>query len=272
MNSCFQITTFCLLSVLLISGGGCGRFTASSVDEEKEAHYLAGKSRLYSHDYRGAMEAFEKSLRVIPQSAAAHLELGLLNYKQFGNHAEAIHHFQKMLEYRADHPVGERIKDHIKACKLALASEVTLPPVNQRIEMEMKRLIKENEGLTNLVAQLEGQVSQLKVSLARTTVPTGEVGGSTARTERSVREPSPANPRRSVAPPVSRARGVVSTARSQPMFLKHVLKSGETFYGLSSRYGLGVKEIQRVNPGLNPKTLRIGHVINIPIARTAAVR
>ena len=258
--------------MLLISGGGCGRFTAASVDEEKEAHYLAGKSRLYSHDYRGAMEAFEKALRVIPQSAAAHLELGLLNYKQFGNHAEAIHHFQKMLEYRPDHPVGERIKDHIKACKLALATEVTLPPVNQRIEMEMKRLIKENEGLTNLVAQLEGQVSQLKVSLARTAVPAGGVGEVAGTTQRSVREPLPSGTRRTVEPPSSRRREVASTARSQPMFLKHVLKSGETFYGLSSRYGLSVKEIQRVNPGLNPKTLRIGHVINIPIARTAAAR
>ena len=58
MKRCTQITTILLLAVLFISGGGCGRFSTSSVDEEKEAHYLAGKNRLYSHDFEAAKAAF----------------------------------------------------------------------------------------------------------------------------------------------------------------------------------------------------------------------
>ena len=274
MNWYSRITTFLLLAVLLFSGGGCGRFTTSSVDEEKEAHYLAGKNRLYSHDYRGALEAFEKALLVIPKSAAAHLELGLLNYEQFGDHAEAIHHFERMLQYSPDHPVADRIKDRIQACKLALASEVTLPPVNKRVESEMKRLITENDGLTNLVNQLKGQIGQLKNSLARVAAPltaTSQRGG--------VKQPSGSVERSSARVPEPRVNRTpirreapAPAPRQARMHLKHVLKSGETFYSLARRYRLNFKAIQKVNPGLQPKALKIGQVVNIPLSQTASAR
>lgn len=273
MNGCFRITTLLLLAVLLLSGGGCGRFTTSSVDEEKEAHYLAGKNRLYSHDYRGAKEAFEKSLLVIPKSAAAHLELGLLNYEQFGDHAEAIHHFERMLDFSPDHPVADRIKDQIQVCKLALAAEVTLPPVNNRIESEMKRLITENDGLTNLVNQLKTQIHQLKNSIARATTPTtpsrgGEELQSSNQKARSVSTAS--------VPKVNRGQNrrpnAAPDTRQARLHLKHVLKSGETFYSLARRYRLNFKDIQKVNPGLRPTALKIGQVVNIPLSQTASAR
>ena len=271
MKRCTQITTILLLAVLFISGGGCGRFSTSSVDEEKEAHYLAGKNRLYSHDFEAAKAAFEKSLLVIPQSAAAHLELGLLNYEQFENYAQAIHHFERMLEFRPDHPVAERIKDQIQACKLALASEVTLPPVNKRIESEMKRLIQENEGLTNVIGQLRTQIVKLKDSLARKPlvaaadsvegVPpqAGQSAGGGSPKPQVARDPQPGGSSQ-------------GTARQSRMFLKHVLKSGETFYSLARRYRLDHREIQKVNPNLRPTALKIGQVVNIPLSQTASAR
>lgn len=278
MTRTSQITTFLLLAVLLImSTGGCGRLTSSSKDEEKEAHYLAGKNRLYSEDFQAAKESFEKALRVIPKSAAAHLELGLLHSEQFGNFAEAVFHFERMLEYRPDHPVADRIKDKIQACKLALASEVTLPPVNKRVETEMKRLIKENESLTNKVNQLEGQIVKLQTSLARANVrPSGpETGSGSSRA--AVRAP---NVGRSSTPNVVRANvtpqnpstSTTNSTRQGRMYLKHVLKSGETFYSLARRYRLDYKEIQKVNPGLRAKALKIGQVVNIPLSQTASAR
>jgi LysM repeat protein len=274
MNWCSRITTFLLLAVLFFSGGGCGRFTTSSVDEEKEVHYLAGKNRLYSHDYRGAKEAFEQALLVIPKSAAAHLELGLLNYEQFGDHAEAIHHFERMLRFSPDHPVADRIKDQIQVCKLALASEVTLPPVNKRIESEMKRLITENDGLTNLVNQLKGQIGQLKNSLARAAIPTpgGTQGAGVKQPSSSVgRSSTPAREPRVTETP-SRREAPAPATRQARMHLKHVLKSGETFYSLARRYRLNFKAIQKVNPGLRPTALKIGQVVNIPLSQTASAR
>ena len=56
------------------------------------------------------------------------------------------------------------------------------------------------------------------------------------------------------------------------MFLKHVLKSGETFYSLARRYRLDHREIQKVNPNLRPTALKIGQVVNIPLSQTASAR
>ncbi len=279
MNYRSPITTFMLLAVLFVSG--CGGFTTSSVDEEKEPHYLSGKNRLYSYDFEGAKEAFEQSLRVIPESAAAHLELGLLNYKEFENYAEAIHHFQKMLRYRADHPLAEQIADHIEACKMALASEVTLPPANQRIESELKQMIRENQSLTNLVSSLKGQLSKLEQSLRQAQLATRAGTGSV---ETGNAAPMPQTP--SVRPSTARAeaararqsgpaaggRSNEPATRSQPMYLKHVLRSGETFYSLAGQYRQTVQAIQKVNPGLRPTALKIGQVVNIPLSQTASTR
>ena len=272
MNRCTQITTILLLVVLFVSGGGCGRFSTSSLDEEKEAHYLAGKNRLYSHDFEGAKTAFEKSLLVIPQSAAAHLELGLLNYEQFENYAQAIHHFERMLEFRSDHPVAERIKDQIQACKLALASEVTLPPVNKRIESEMKRLIQENQGLTNVIGQLRTQIVKLKDSLARKPLVAAADSGNGFPSQGGQVAAGGGSQKPQVARDRQRGGGSRSTARQSRMFLKHVLKSGETFYSLARRYRLDHREIQKVNPSLRPTALKIGQVVNIPLSQTASAR
>ena len=271
MKRLSQITTFLLLAVLLITGGACGRFTTSSVDEEKESHFLAGKNLLYSHDYAGAKVAFEKALQAIPTSAAAHLELGLLQYEQFKDHAEAIYHFERMLKYRPDHPVADRIKDQIQACKIALASEVTMPPANKRVEDEVKRLILENQGLTNLVSQLRGQIQKLKDSLAR-----APISGGSADQQASAQGAPRSGERRqsnSVTPrSAQRSNQANAAARGSAVHLKHVLKSGETFYSLARRYRLDFREIQRVNPGLKPTALKIGQVVNIPLSQTAAAQ
>ena len=132
-----------------------------------------------------------------------------------------------MLQYSPDHPVADRIKDQIQACKLALASEVTLPPVNKRIESEMKRLITENDGLTNLVNQLKGQIGQLKNSLARAVTPTATAsqGGGVTQPSSNVERSSPPVPEPRVRRTPSRREPAAPETRQARMHLKHVLKS-----------------------------------------------
>ena len=71
---------FCGLAALALAlaGGGCLPSGSNPLEEQREPHFLAGKSRVNSMDYEGAAEAFEKALEVNPRSAAAHFELGLL--------------------------------------------------------------------------------------------------------------------------------------------------------------------------------------------------
>ena len=63
-----------LLAGLLLSG--C--LPSAPGDEEKEPYFLAGKSRVNTMDFKGAVESFEKAVEVNPKSAPAHFELGWL--------------------------------------------------------------------------------------------------------------------------------------------------------------------------------------------------
>jgi len=60
-----------LAAVWLMAAGGCSPSESSSQDEEKEPHFVLGKSRVNAMDYAGAVEAFTESLEVNPRSAAA---------------------------------------------------------------------------------------------------------------------------------------------------------------------------------------------------------
>ena len=77
------------LGVALI---GCTPSGQSPLSEEKEPHFVLGKSRVNAMDYQGAMEAFEQSLEANPHSAAAHFELGWLNDEKTSDPAAAIYH------------------------------------------------------------------------------------------------------------------------------------------------------------------------------------
>lgn len=45
--------------------------------------------------------------------------------------------------------------------------------------------------------------------------------------------------------------------------MKHVIKSGDTFWGLAQQYNTTINELQRLNPGIDPRRLRIGQEIII---------
>src|SRR5882672_3683534 len=83
--------------LLCLSMGGCLPSGRNPLDEQKEPHFLTGKSRVASMDYKGAVEAFEKALEVNPRSASAHFELGLLYEKNEMDYAAAIYHFDRFL-------------------------------------------------------------------------------------------------------------------------------------------------------------------------------
>ena len=45
-----------------LAAGGCLPSSSNPLEEQREPHFLTGKSRVNSLDYEGAVEAFEKSL------------------------------------------------------------------------------------------------------------------------------------------------------------------------------------------------------------------
>src|SRR4051812_30044747 len=89
-----------LLFGLILALSGCDRYARTQLDEEKEPHFLAGKSRVSTLDYKGAIECFEKAIQVNPQSASAHFELGWLFEEKESDPAAAIYHYEHYLKLR----------------------------------------------------------------------------------------------------------------------------------------------------------------------------
>src|SRR5436305_6652608 len=85
-----------IASTLLLAG--CAPSSQTRGDEEKEPHFMAGKSRVSTLDFPGAVESFEKALEVNPRSAAAHFELACLFEEREGDPATAIYHYQRYLK------------------------------------------------------------------------------------------------------------------------------------------------------------------------------
>ena len=48
-----------------------------------------------------------------------------------------------------------------------------------------------------------------------------------------------------------------------------LIRANDTFSLLSERFKCSVADIEKVNPGVNPKNLQIGQRINIPVTNTA---
>jgi LysM repeat protein len=47
----------------------------------------------------------------------------------------------------------------------------------------------------------------------------------------------------------------------------YTVQSGDTLYGIARKFNTTVQAIELVNPGIRPRHLRIGQVINLPGAR-----
>lgn len=272
MNWHSRIARFFLLaSVVLL--GGCGPLDTSSVDEEKEAHYLAGKKYLQNRKPERALNAFEKSLLVIPDSAEAHFQLASLHLEEFQNPVQAIYHFEKMLRLREDHHMAEVVRERIDDCKKKIAREVAPLPGSTQTSEEIKRLIQENEGLkeenkklTEKAAQLRGEIDKRKLSLDRLAAPRSPSPNSGEETPfAGQNSPTPAGNRA-----LSTARNLEDPPKSQEnrRFIKHILDQGDSFYALARKYGSSAKAIQSANPGMHPKRLQIGAVVNIPLSST----
>ena len=141
---------------------GCLPSVHSRLDEEKEPHFLEGKSRYNALDYQGAIESYEKAVEVNPQSGAAHLELGLLYEQNVQDFAAAIYHFQRFQVLRPKSEFEDRVKQQILACKQELAKSVSLPAISQRLQNDYEKLSVQNKQLTNDLAAARAYIAQLE--------------------------------------------------------------------------------------------------------------
>lgn len=244
------------LSVALVLSG-CGASLSES-DEQKEPHFLAGKSRASTMDYEGAIECFEKALQVNPQSASAHFELGWLYDQKELDPAAAIYHYKHYLELSPSAGNSELVKQRILTCKQELARTVSLGPITEKVQKEFEQLSEDNKRLTEENKRLHEDI---------------EKWSAYARSLQALTNRSSSTPVVNRISPPTDLPGGASASFSQsnsaggsppPIGHSHTVKSGETPTLIARKYGIKLDALMAANPGLNPKRLHVGQALSIP--------
>jgi len=243
-----------LLAVMVLSG--CAPSGQGQADEEKEPHYLAGKKRVNTLDYPGAIECFEKALEVNPRSAAAHFELAWLYEKT--DPAASIYHFQSYLKLRPDAGNAVVVNQRIMACKQELAQEVSLGPLTERQQKEFEKQAAETKRLQEEVKNLKAQLEQWKAYAAR-------LAGMTNRQEVPSLADRSQTARPVVGPDGSRGDSSPPTGVRAPVTKTHTVKAGENATVIARKYGIKVQALLAANPRVNPRRMQIGQVLVIPV-------
>lgn len=235
---------FFSLAVLttVLAGGGCDQPRGGATAPDREAHYRRAKHLAEAKDFAGAAEALEKALRVNPDLAIAHLELGLLYDDKLGDPVSAIYHYRRYLTLKPDTDKRQLVLDFIERARLTLAAKLPQSPIVSPLELtrlqdEKAALLLENQELKKRVAELEATWSG-RVSRPVTLTPI-----------------APATP----ATPAS------ETPRSR----RHVVQKGDTLQSLALQYygsrSAWEKIYQANRASLSSKDqLKVGQLLVIP--------
>lgn len=256
--------TFALLLSLGLLVGGCNPTGPGPSDEQKEPHYLAGKERVSTLDYKGAIESFDKALQVNPSSAAAHFELACLYDTKEPDPAAAIYHYEHFLQLRADAPNADLAKARILICKQALASSVMLGPVTDKVQRQLEQVTEENKVLKEENKRLREDMEKWSAYVARLQTMTNSAAAAPALSSQVVQTSSP-DPGIGTGS-TRRSNSVVSTSSqsSAPSGRTHAVKSGETPSLIARKYGVKLEALMTANPGLDVHRLRVGQTLKIP--------
>ena len=250
------------LAALLLSG--CVDSARSQLDDEKEPRFLAGKSRISSMDYVGAIEAFEKALEVNPQSAAAHFELAWLYEQKQSDPAAAIYHYDKYLKLRPNADNADLAKQHIISCKQALASTVSLGPITEKQQRDFEKMLDDNKRLTEQNKFLNDEVAKWRAWYAAHSTTAGTSPPTTVADVRS--NPAPSSGPTILVANVSSNPGNASQS-AQPATASsrtHTVKAGETLAQIARKYGVKLDALVAANPRLDPHRLQVGQTVALP--------
>jgi tetratricopeptide (TPR) repeat protein len=239
-------------ALLLLAGcvlSGC--LPSSPGDEEKEPYFLAGKSRVSTMDFKGAVESFEKAVEANPKSAPAHFELGWLYDQKESDPAAAIYHYERYLKLLPNSSKEEMVKAHILACKQQLAQTVSLGPVTERQQREFELLAEENKRLREDIEKWRAYALRLQNLTNRpgATLPV-------------IRPTQSVVPVQSVPAETTSASRPTLTPAASPR--THTVKANETLRMIARQYGVKVEALMAANPKVNPRRMRIGQALIIP--------
>ncbi len=258
-----------LLAAGLVLLGGCVPPSSSPMDEDRDAHVLAGRQRLLNRDIDGAISEFEQALQVNPKNATAHFELAVAYKEHRSDDASAIYHFQKCILAQPKGPRSTLAEQRARISRQDLAraeQETTFGVLDrsyrsaittnqhllQRVQLLDAEVVRLNALLKNLPAQQRPQPQQ----------PTNYVAP-------RIPEPVPRPVVRADSPPPQPPRPItpqprIDPPRPAPAQRTHVVKAQETRLGIAKRHGVSLEKLLAANRNVDARNLKIGQAIVIP--------
>jgi tetratricopeptide (TPR) repeat protein len=222
-------------------------------EEEKEPHFLAGRSRVNTMDFKGAIESFEKALEVNPKSGLAHFELGWLFDQKEPDPAAAIYHYEKFLKLSPNSNKEEMVKTRIMACKQQLAQAVSLAPGMEKQQRELEQFAEETKRLRDELEKWRAY--GLRMQNATNVAPPVLPGARPVQpTEAGTATPAPSSATGSGHP----------SATTTASLRTHTVRGGETPSTIARKYGVELKALMAANPRLDAKRMQVGQIVVIP--------
>ena len=227
------------------------------MDEEKEPHFLEGKSRVSSMDYKAAIESFEEALEVNPHSASAHFELACLLSDKEPDPAAAIYHYQTYLKLRPGVDNADIVKQRITVLKQDLAKAVMPPSATPAMQREFERLADENRQLRDQLEKWKAAYYARAAAPPPAPPPTGP-----SPTPTPLATPSTAATRPVAAPATGSATSSAPTSATAQRTYK--VQAGDTPAAIARKHSVKLEALLAANPGLEPRKMKVGQVLNIP--------
>jgi LysM repeat protein len=275
-----------VISIVCCFASGCLPMSDTPVDDEKDPNFIEGRNHYNMMDWKGAAEAYERTVQANPRNAAAHFELGVLYQDKLNDPVYAAFHYKKYLELRPKSSYSETVNAGLARCRMDIAKTVNYVVVSGEVHADLKRLTNElavaKQHIDALQRQLAAQprvvtqwlkftvtnyfTNYVQVAARPTTNVVPQPRPATNSTPRITPVP-PANTtttrRTAITTPVTRA-DIRPPASATAKYRTYTVRAGETMAEVARRYGVSLPKLQAANPSIQPRSLRAGQTLNIP--------
>lgn len=253
---------------LLLWVMGCSE---SKLLDGRNPYYIQGIRHRRQSEYKSAADAFKKCLRVSPQSADAHLQLGMLYEDHLHQPVSALHHYQSYMRLRPAGDNAQVAEESVERIQQRLGEEwaalygVGRPRTDEIIAAEQvrKKLYKLEEQKAFLLKKLRETNRKLiaaRHAQERHRAPSRRLDDQPQQTPASATEDKPVN----------KDQGRAADTQREELY---TVKKGDTLFSIARRkYGNASlwDELQSYNQSvLNGRNeLIIGETIRLPSPQT----
>lgn len=223
-----------IVSLYILSAGGCDFGQAEVVKETAEPHFLRGQEELRRGNVSEAMSAFLKVSEKRRDAPESHFELGRIYLEHMDDPNTAIYHFKKYLELKPNSPSSPMVRQMIETAQKKFAASLPESPyeiTSRNIELEelLQKLQKENLELKQKLASANATIDRLeatqKINVSRTTTPTVPVRNVSNSTQEQQQKPQATATAQAQQPSVR--KDIPST---------YVVQSGDTLSSISRKF------------------------------------